>query len=323
MKRKSRYDVLRTVENRLCAEVARETPDTKDRVLAAVRTHEERPAPASRRRPVMKYAVSFVLVAAVFCGALTLPKSLAGFGKKAAQAGFTVYVNAEENGASSMPGSTAVLSTTAGSYVGAGENSASSETAMTPNRSFTIRNDTPGDTRVGGAGLKAKRADGRYDVSLLYVMQFKCSAEGLTKVTYSTNFGSLDRAIHITNEQFESSEFREKMGLENIMIGDSRVSYGYAPCGNELTLNCGKDYDGIFGLKYTKTGDGHSSDWERNMIRTQGVAEFLKVTRSPYVDDICGTKLKITAAFSDGSTCEKTVALSTKDGVFLTATLLN
>ena len=74
---KNRYSTQQAVENRLRAEVVRETPDGKNRILAAVRDHEEQPVPeAARRRPVMKYAVSFVLVAAVLCGALTIPKVL-------------------------------------------------------------------------------------------------------------------------------------------------------------------------------------------------------------------------------------------------------
>ena len=256
-------------------------------------------APKRRKKTALKFAVSFVLVATVLAGgALILPQNLAGLGKKAAQTGFTVYVEADENGVSS-------------------------EVPMTPNRSFTICNDDPRYTRSGSTGLKEKRKDGRYDVSLLYILKLKCSADGLNKVIYSTNSGSFDRAVPLTTEQLVDEKYRKEHNLENILIGDGTVSYGYAICGKKLSLNCGKDYDGILGLKYTKTWNNYSSDWEWNLIHKQGIKKYLEVTHAPYVDDIRNTKLKITAVFSDGSTCEKTVSLSTENGFFITATLQN
>lgn len=270
----------------------------RDRVLAL-----EEQSPKRRRKPVLKYAISFVLVAAVLTGVTLIPsQNFAGLGKKTAQAGFTIYVEADENGVSS-------------------------EVPMTPNQAFTVRNNDPSYNHPGFTGFQDKRSDGRYDITTMYVLKFQCSAQGLSRVTYSTNTGSIYRTVPLTQEQFDSEAYRREHNLMNLMTGDGTHSYGYTDSGKELTLNCAKDgkdqdCDGIFGLAYKKTWDSYSAEWAWNMIRTQGLNKFLKVLHAPYLKDICATRLTLTAVFADGSTCQKIIAVSTKDGNFLDITLL-
>ena len=289
-----------TYEDGFVNAVRRIEPDggLRERVLAL---GEE--APKRRRKPVLKFAVSFALVAAVLAGgALIFPQNLAGFSNKTAQAGFTVYVEADEKGVSS-------------------------KLPMMPNKAFTVRNNDPSYNRLGFTGYQDKRSDGRYDITTMYVLKLQCFAQGLSRVTYSTNTGSIYRTVPLTQEQFDSEAYRREHNLMNLMTGDGTHSYGYTDSGKELTLNCAKngknqDCDGIFGLAYKKTWDGYSAEWAWNMIRTQGSNKFLKVLHAPYLKDIRATRITLTAAFADGSTCKKIIAVSTKDGNFLDVTLL-
>ncbi len=267
----------------------------RERVLALGKTDPKR-----RRRPVLKYAVSFVLAAAVFAGgALTLPRGFAGIGRKSAQAGFTVYVEADENGASS-------------------------EVPMTPNRSFTIRQ---GDIYHDGIRfLGVEWADGKNNITALYKLNLKCVADGLAKVTYSTNRGSLDKKVNMTQEQGNQKDYREKAGIElpfgpvtETHEGHS-VTYGYAKAGKQLTLDCGKEYDGIFAVKYSVALKDYGKDAHNGP--QDGYDEF-QAAKPALAEELRNTRLKITASFSDGSTCEKTVALSMgKDAWLINATLL-
>ena len=258
----------------------------RDRVLAL-----EEQAPKRRKRPALKYAVSFALVAAVLVGsALILPQNLTG-GHKSAKAGnspmqqfgFTVYADAV---------------TTNGKTV---------KTCMTENKSIAIQAEQTEPT-LGGGG--SRLADGKFRYDGYYALILKCVGEGIDKVTYETNQGIFEQPVAITEEQKNTPGFLKKSGYDNLSETDrNNRNFAYKPSGNRYSVNCDVNYGGNLMLKYTAEADQRiNSRSEYSGLFTQKIGQ---------------TTLKITAHFSKGQTCVKTVALSQDAQGAIQATLLD
>lgn len=258
----------------------------RDRVLAL-----EEQAPKRRRKPVLKYAVSFALVAAVLAGsALILPQNLTGGhnGVKAGnssawQLGFTVYADAV---------------TTNGKTV---------KTSMTENKSLAIQAEQAEPT-LGGGGSRLANGKFRYDG--YYALILKCVGEGIDKVTYETNQGIFEQPVAITEEQKNDPNFLEEYGYDNLSETDrNNQNFAYKPSGNKYSVDCDANYNGKLMLKYTEEADQ----------RISSRSEY----RGLFAKKIGQTTLKITAHFSKGQTCVKTVALSQDAQGAIQATLLD
>jgi hypothetical protein len=224
MKTKNRYRSQRAIESRLRAEVARETPDVKNRVMAAAYGHEARDVSEMRRihrRQVMKYAVSFVLVAAVLCGALTIPKAFLPSAESVKRPTTQTKTSSQQRRPSSQNNAGGTLAQQNPFVLKAYAAETSSEVrhsiASKPNEKFGLSVMRPVDIygkkltnsfyEETGASyyrdFNILREDGDNLVFAAYIgFNLKCVGQHIKSVSYRTDRGQFARIKPITEQEF-------------------------------------------------------------------------------------------------------------------------
>lgn len=235
---------------------------------------------APRRKPVLKYAVSVALAAAVVCGLGFWPQG-------------TVEQNAGAEGGS--PKGFAIM-------VNAAEKDGG-ETALAPGRTFMLRSE--GDQHSGGRGGWNKET-GEYEYMSIYEFPLVCVGDGLRKVTYETDRGVFEEKVEVTQEQAEDEQSLIRQGYENLFRKkDDRESgrtlyYAYRPLGAAVTQDVSSKDAGLLLLKVEASSEKDLRPTEENHFLIQDCIG----------EAMTGTRITVTATFGDGSSLTKTIELS-------------
>lgn len=235
-------------------------------------------APRRRRTPVLKYAVSFVLAAAVLAGgALCWPmqpvrKDMGSLSVAVPQTGFTVVANAATTGGSS-------------------------QAELKPGLGFQIAKETDDDNMISvGAGRGDKT---KSEEMMIAGIRLKCVGNKIQKVTYTVSRGDFQQlvALNAVQKAYYSS-FRRLLSSDAKLILRTTES-AYSEVGN--SLEAGSDYDGMLYLKeQTTITDMTWREIEHAEKYTGAIPKRL----------FDGVKIKISVLFQDGTQSEKTVELS-------------
>lgn len=255
---------------------------------------------APRRKPVLKYAASVALAAAVVFGAGFWPQG----GKQSAgaesgsipipQAGFAVVVNAaEKDGAK--------------------------ETKLAPGKTFTL--ETDGNQSARGSGMPNPET-GKYEYLNIYQFSLKCVGEGIRTVSYETNKGVFEQRIGLAKSLIDDRNEQQSLigqGFERLFSTEKdkttqeEQSWGFKPLGTSFTEEQGDEGAGSLFVKYSIVSDKPIEPTEQD--------HFVLTER--FAKELQGTRIKITAAFEDGSVSSKTVELGTGEhGLRVSATLV-
>ena len=232
-----------------------------------------------RRKPVLKYAACFLLLAVMlFGGAMIQPMQplqstgLADYGVAAPATGFTVVVNA---------------ATTEGAK----------QTELKPGREFQL---AP-DKSLSGAREVMEWGDrNTSNWAAYYAFQLKCIGSDITKVTYETNRGEFRNLVHMNIVQKAYYDAHRTLnGLPMNDLEPAGKNMAYQPAGTVKTL--APDSDGTLYLKLTyHTDTPAGAETEKDM-------KFTTKCESKILE---GTKIKITVFFKNGTQSTKTVRRS-------------
>ncbi len=276
-------------ENDFVNAVERIEPDDslRGRVLSLTKQ-----AAKPRKRPVLKYAVSFVLVAAVLAGgALCWPmqpvqKSMGSLSIEAPQTGFAVVVDA---------------ATTSGA----------SHVELKPGREFRVADGTDGTNAIT-SGYRVGKKD---EEMVIAGFRLKCVGNDIQRVTYQTNRGKFQKLVRLNAFQKAYRDAFRK--LPDADLEWATPDLAYSPVG--VVQEVEPDSDGMLYLKEQETITNLTSDEIENDLK------FTTKIQKRLFD---GTEIKIDVLFKNGTQSEKTVKLTypgeRPDGLgFITATLLN
>ena len=348
MTMKNRYSMQQAIENRLRAEVSRETPDGKNRILAAVRAHEKRPIPAAHRLPLMKYAVSFGLVAVVLCGALTLPKVFIPSAQPAkAPAAGTKTASVSQNNETLAQQNPFVLKAYAAENTAGSSSQSSKSFGLSLGRKIS----------VSGIDCSAYQRDDIYKTSGLlkddgktrtdafyYGFNLKCVGKQIKTVTYTTDRGGFAQVKNLTCNEFSAmqdsipyfveqtkKQYADKTYRKNILAKDPNFQFAVPTPnpnygdGKSLEVDSAgwgngdkhMEYDGFLpvGKSYTlgyKDQDDYTKQYVLRVISTTSSKDAdadIKAVGHAGLKAMAGTVVTVTATYEDGSTASKQVVL--------------
>ena len=246
-----------------------------------------------RKRPVLKYAVSFVLVASVFAGgALCWPmqpvrKDVGSLSVAVPQTGFNVVADAATT-------------------------SSASHVELKPGRAFQIADETGGtnDTEEG----HSRNGQKKQEMMGIAGFRLKCVGNDIEKVTYQTNRGAFQKLVRLNAFQKAYRDAFQK--LPNANLQWATPDSVYSPAG--VVQEVSPDSDGMLYLKVQETVTDLTSDEIENDLK------FTTKIQKRLFD---GTEIKIDVLFRNGTQSEKTVKLTFPDqepgdSGYITATLL-
>ena len=161
--------------------------------------------------------------------------------------------------------------------------------------------------------------DGGKGTAVLFRIPLHCVGDGISKVVFELNRGTLEQAVPLTKEQAQNPAELKQKGLEPLTepadgAGSQEEPYfGFHPLGNSQTITNYKGNDtGFLAVKYVVSAE--------SALPASETSEFQKLLAA----QVNGTNLKITATFEEGAICEKNVTLSSStDGNSIQATLLD
>lgn len=348
MTMKNRYSTHQAIENRLRAEVSRETPDEKNRILAAVRAHEERSIPAAHRRPVMKYAVSFALVAVVLCGALTFPKVFGPSAQPAkAPAAGTKTASASQNTETLAQQNPFVLKAYAAENTAGSSSQSSKSFGLSLGRRISVSGIDCFANRYGIIYNTSGTLndDGKtITTANYYGFNLKCVGDRIKTVTYTADRGGFAQVKSLTREEFLATsntipyfveqikkQYADKTFRKNILAKDPNCKF-VVPTPN-LNYGDGKsmeiagtgwgidekhvEYDGFLpvGKSYTlgyKDQDDYTKQYVLRVVSSVSSKDEdanIKAVGHAGLKAMAGTVVTVTATYEDGSTASKQVVL--------------
>ena len=322
MKTKSRYSSQRVIANKLRLEVESETPNRKEQIMAAVsgRQPAEQPERRKAHRPVLKYTVSFVLVAAVLGGAASIAHV------------FPEAQQLQQVTASSQCGATLAEQNPFVLKAYAAEvNSVSSQakdnfgiSIFRPVNIYGEKIKNPVFEEQGLSlydGYNIIKATGDKLTCVQYVgFNIKCVGQYIKSITYTTNKGGFAQIKPLTQEEYQRIFWknpywakRDHQSGADLNYGDGKsmevengggedAGHGYLPVGNSYTI-CYADQDN-YAVQYAFRGISTVSRREFEDPRTD-----LRKIPHELKEAIDGMTITITAHYDDGSTASKKCVL--------------
>lgn len=256
---------------------------------------------APRRKPVLKYAVSFALAAAVVCGFGFWPQG------------------AVEQNAGAESGSVPAPRNGFAVMVNAAEKDGAKETELAPGKTFTL--ETDGDQSTRGSG-RINPETGKYEYLQIYQFSLKCVGDGIRTVSYETDKGIFEQKVGLAKSRIEDQKEQQSLigqGFERLFstkkdkTTQEEQSWGFKPLGTSFTEEQGNGEAGSLFVKYSIVSDQPIEPTEQEpFVLSERLAE-----------EVEGTRITMTAVFEDGSRLSKTVALSTSEhGLCVGATLV-
>lgn len=239
----------------------------------------KRPARSSKRG--WKAAVSFAAAAAVVCGLLFWPQGTS-LGQKA--------------GVESSP--IPAPQTGFAVVVNAATKDSGEQTELVPGRAFQIVDEEAGEEVMGMSN------DGKsQDWEAVFGFQLKCIGKEIEKITYETDRGTFQKRVRLNPmQELEYKTFRQFPYSK--LTAAPEQGYAYAPIGASQELSPEQKSDGILYLRLTMHTENEPAADDDFKFSTKYQKMMLD-----------GTKIKITAAFRDGTESFKTVTLSYADSV--------
>lgn len=253
----------------------------------------------SRRKvPVLKYAISFILVMTVLAGgSLFWPLQ-------------SVQRKSETDMGSILPPLTGFIVVT-----NAIAKNSSSQTEMKPGQEFRIVNGDGASVQMVGGYTK----DGKNEKwEGFFSFQLKCIGNSIKKVTYTTNHGEFQNLVRLNVFQYAYYNKFGKMPpfYDNLTPAPGAMNdpMAYQPVGETQAL--APDSDGELYLKLTmNTYNEFLGDND------------LKFTTNVQRKMLDGTKIKIMVAFQNGTQSSKTVRLSYPEAIdpnsYITASIVD
>lgn len=338
MKTENRCDSRRAIANRLRAEVERETPDGKERLLRAAASCAQAggEAPAKRRacRPALKCAVSFGLCAAVLCGAVAVPGMFRS-GRAAAAP------SSSGRGATMAQENPFVLEAYA-AEAESGSLQAQKSFDLSVGRKISVSGIDC--TKFAGQiyqGQNLLKDDGK---AMLYAnyqgFNLKCAGDHIETVTYSTDRGgfaqvkslpweefsrisqSIPWAVENCRKQYANPEYRKAILKKDpnykFEIPEANRDYGDGRSMEVASAGWGveKDhieYDGFLpvGASYTlsyKDQDDHTKQYVWRVLSSLSHTQddgIGKAAMHAALKSMDGAVITVTAKYEDGSTAAK------------------
>lgn len=325
MKTKNRYNSQRVIANRLRAEVERETPDVKGRVMASVFNREILREPEERkvRRPMLKYAVSFALVAAVLGGAFSIPRIFPAARQPETQS--AAGVTASSRNTTMAQENPFVLQ----AY--AAEVSASSQSTkgfgMSISRPITIYGDKIKNAVFEQQGLSiydgynVLKATGGELLCAQYVgFNIKCVGNHIKSISYAIDRGGFAQIKPLTRKEYWS--IWEKIPYWAAHNNKTQDNPDYGD-GKSMEVENGDGFDAGHG--YFPVGDSYTISYaDQDNYAVQYACRVTKsVSRKEYEDAnadlrkiphemkeaMDGAVVTVTAHYDDGSTSSKKCVL--------------